>query len=70
VTTIPEQLVGSKDKEPKETGNLEKLTGESMSVKKMEESSDEEEVPTKKIKIEINGEYLYKDIFSSNNFLF
>lgn len=67
VTTIPEQLVGTKDKETvKETGNLEKLTGDVMKTKKMEESSDEEEVPPKKLKIETIGEF--SGVFKLNDF--
>lgn len=58
VSTIPEQLAGNKDAIKDFSGNQDKLlTGDVGKIIKKKESSDEEEVPQKKLKVDTTGEY-------------
>lgn len=58
VSTIPEQLVG-KDVVKENSGNQDKLTGEVVKIVNKKESSDEEEVPQKKMKVEVAGKLIF-----------
>lgn len=58
VSTVPEQLVG-KDVVKENSGNQDKLTGEVVKIVNKKESSDEEEVPQKKMKVEVAGKLIF-----------